>query len=137
MDNLPPLLEKLTFYHKFDHPVDNLPKELKTLIFSGGEFNQSLDNLPKGLKTLELQKHYVRGTRFNKSIDNLPPTLEKLVISDNFNHPVDKLPLTLKEVTIYSKYKQPSPSYLPNAVINFNRRNRDPFGTMLDKLNAQ
>ncbi len=128
----PSSLEEITFGYNFNQPLDNLPKNIKKIIFHERDegsshphyysnFNQSIDNLPEGLTYLKLEscfnnsvdklpstlKYLELGYNFNKTIDSLPSDLEELVISSKmFNYPVNNLPTGLKKLTLGFTFNQ-------------------------------
>lgn len=112
---LPKTLKFLSFKKsKFNKSVNNLPENLKELIFEG-KFNQPVDYLPKSLTKLILPEN------FNQSIDKLPKSLKYLELSANFNQPINKLPPYLTHLifteymlTIYNK---PLDDILPTSLI--------------------
>jgi hypothetical protein len=90
IDKFPPNLKVLELIY-YDHPLDNLPDTVQTLIL-GTYFKQDLNILPKNLKVLNM----------SKNIDcnlfvNYPETLEELIIIET--HP-DRY-----HICGYEKYK--------------------------------
>jgi hypothetical protein len=110
LDNLPESLEWLEIHPMgFNQPVNNLPANLKVLIFSQNRiwnyyngYQHSIDNLPPSLEVLYLPEFliwnenkvdetYSQSCQSNQSIlENLPPNLRILNISefmpDNINY---------------------------------------------------
>ena len=111
IDLLPNSLIYLALDREFNFNIDNLPKNLKYLIFNKVKslFNQSIDNLPESLTHLTL------GNSFNQSIDNLPKTLTHLTLGYDFNKPIDKLPESLTHLTLGYDFNQPIDN-LPNSL---------------------
>ena len=89
------------FNDYFDHPVDNLPENIREIRF-GDRFNQLIDNLPGNLKILVL------GSYFNQPIDFLPRSLKKLYFNQFcfYDHYLDNLPFGLEEIGIPGTYKK-------------------------------
>ncbi len=104
----PSTLEEITYGYSFDKPIDNLPMNIKKIIFFQRDeghshptyfscFNHPVDNLPEGLTHLELE------SSFNQNVDKLPSTVKLLKIGYNFDKTVDCLPSNLEELCISSK----------------------------------
>lgn len=89
------------FNDYFDHPVDNLPENIREIRF-GDRFNQLIDNLPGNLKILVL------GSYFNQPIDFLPRSLKKLYFNQFcfYDHYLDNLPFGLEVIGIPGTYKK-------------------------------
>jgi hypothetical protein len=121
IDNLPESLEWLDIHHPdFNHPLNNLPSNLKFLRVGQGRistftrcYNYNLDMLPISLEVLffpDNEKHYsyVDGYNYDYSLDNLPPNLKILNIPEyihegtNFNNLPDSIEIL--EWTEFDKY---------------------------------
>jgi hypothetical protein len=120
------------FYHiefseNFNHPVDNLPSELKNVQF-GRLFNQPVDNLPSELIRLQT------GETFNHPIDKLPESLEILSFGKCFSQRIDNLPNNLKYIYFGEHFSYPIDS-LPDSIetIKFACSNRN-FNHNINKL---
>lgn len=82
--------------------IEQLPKQLETLIMNDNFKSSISAGLPRKLKRLDL------GKAFNKRLTNLPPGLESLVVSGAFNKQVGKdLPGSLKHLTLGGEYNSP------------------------------
>lgn len=96
---------KITFGHKFNHPVSNLPENLEFLAFVQGFeffgsesiFNLPVSNLPMRLKYLHL------SDKFNLPIDNLPEGLIELYLGNSFSHNLNDLPIGLEKLSLGKK----------------------------------
>lgn len=90
LEELPYTIENIEILKCFNHPVDKLHSNLKSLSL-GWNFNQSIDNLPSSLEKIVL------GINFNHSINNLPSNVKFLYISNpNYNYEtIKKLPKSL------------------------------------------
>jgi hypothetical protein len=117
LDNLDPKTKIIIFseytsmewyYSQFNHPINNLPKKLKKIVF-GYKFNQLVNNLPKKLKYLTF------GYSFDKSVDDLPKKLKYLTFGDGFNQKVNYLPKKLKFLKFGYRFNQ-SIELLPDSI---------------------
>ena len=111
------LLEEIILGEKFNHPVNNLPKNLKKIIF-GNDFNNEVNNLPTKLEHLEFGysfnktinylpeslEYLLLGFSFNESINDIPTSIKYLAIGNDFNKPIECFPYNLKELKISQKY---------------------------------
>ena len=91
LDNLPDNIKHIIFitdeysncWSYFNHPLENLPSKLESLELMSCEFKQSLDYLPSSLKYLKL---YLANPFYQeKLLYNLPASLEYLCLYSNNN----------------------------------------------------
>jgi len=96
----PDNLEEIEFENEFNSSIDNLPPNIKKIIFyPESEFNQSINNLPIGLEELWL------GKNFSQSLDFLPESLLILKIHSDKKLNLDNLPIGLEKLEIIKKMK--------------------------------
>ncbi len=89
-------LESITFSGVFNQPIDVLPPNVKTIIFSKCDFNKPINNLPSRLEQLVFSDGL-----FNQNIDNLPNNIKFLELNSiNFNKPINNLPNGLTNLSI-------------------------------------
>lgn len=95
LDNLPASLEWLEIHaHDFNHLLDNLPNNLKVLIFNQFRifsyydgFQHSLNNLPLSLRVLVMpETDMMDGTTNVEICNNLPAKLKYLSVSKHVNN---------------------------------------------------
>lgn len=113
-EKYPELLKEITFGNFFDQPIDNLPKNLKTLHFQdNSDFNKPLDNLPSGLKKI----HFESNSVFDQPLDNLPNGITHLILGNGFNQPLDNLPESLVHLEFgYDSYFRYRLDNIPNSL---------------------
>lgn len=91
---LPNNLEEIEFGNNFNSLIDNLPQNIKKIIFySESKFNQPINNLPIGLEELSL------GKNFKNSLDYLPESLKILKFNRLNNIKLDNLPIGIEEIS--------------------------------------
>lgn len=104
--NVPVDVEKLEKYNaiqfgnQFDHPVDNLPSNIRAIYF-GQFFNQPLENLPSSIERI----HFSNDSRFNHPVDFLPASLKAIHFGWNYNIPLNNLPQDLEILLVPYFYK--------------------------------
>lgn len=139
LDNLPESLEWLEIHaHDFNHPLNNLPNNLKVLIFNQFRifsyydgYEHSLNNLPMSLKVLVMpETDMMDGTTNVEICNNLPPMLKYLSVPNyvsnlDWNTLPDSLEV-LEALNILSKMKKQEiiinklPKSLKEVIINKN-----------------
>ena len=133
---LPDNLEEIEFGNGFNSLIDNLPPNIKKIIFnSESEFNQPIKNLPIGLEELWLGKNFLQSLDFlpeslttlkfyrlnDIKLDNLPIGIEEMSFCELKLLNITKLPSNLKTLKIEKYFT----SKLDNNII---------FGQKLHKL---
>ena len=93
IDSLPEALTILKLSIGFNQPMYHLPSSLISLEMSGLDFDHPIDNLPPNLKHLIIRNI----SAFDRSIDNLP-NLETLTVCQIFNQNLDNLPDSLRKL---------------------------------------
>ena len=95
LDNLPASLEWLEIHaHDFNHPLNNLPNNMKVLIFNQFRlfnyydgYKHSLNNLPLSLEVLVMpETDMMDGTTSKEICDNLPVRLRYLSVPKYVNN---------------------------------------------------
>ena len=91
-------LEEIEFGIEFNSSIDNLPPNIKKIIFyPDSKFNQPINNLPTSLEELQLGKH------FSQSLDFLPESLKVLKIYSDKKLNLDNLPIGLEILKVVKK----------------------------------
>jgi hypothetical protein len=90
------------FIYSADHPIGEyeIEKMKKVDILELDDcFNHPLDNIPNNIKTIQIvsNKNDQYYPDFNQPLDNLPLGLEKLIVkTNNYSYTLDNLPVGLK-----------------------------------------
>lgn len=78
-------LQRLSFMCNFNHPVNNLPTNIKKVLF-GFRFNQPIDDLPDSIT------HLVFNYMFNQPVSKWPADIKYIALNTEYSHPLCGLP---------------------------------------------
>lgn len=78
IDNLPNNISTLILKQFFNLPLNNLPSQLKKIIFENEKYNWELNDLPDSIEFIKLPYYY------DKKILNLPKNLVKIECSSSY-----------------------------------------------------
>lgn len=103
LDCLPDEITHISIHYKcnFNHPINNLPYNLKCLHILSKSFIQPLDNLPLGIEEL-----FIGNMNYNLPLDNLPNGLKilKFMRLSKYNQQLRNLPSTIEKIILYKFY---------------------------------
>jgi hypothetical protein len=137
LNDIPNGLQRLCIKGWFNKPLDQLPKQLHTLVVDTNDFNQPLEHLPSSLRTLkllgsfnqslqflphQLQHLFLKSTKFDHELYNLPVTLKTLYLNMNcINKGINALPPRLETLYILCYHHVKEPIYnLPHTILHLN-----------------
>lgn len=102
-----PNIKYLSLSNNNKNIVDMLPSSIEELEL-GPQFNSPLDNLPNNLKKLVFKYDYTSflSYNYNYELNNLPNSLEYLKLKSTYSKPIINFPVNLKIIECYEKYSE-------------------------------